>query len=164
MQRVGDRAEVFACYGRSEEGPLGSARRARSALKSEGVTQSEATNGWTVRGWVIAGCFALAACSSAASKENAAPLRSPSRDYPLPAVTTSNGEVVGADRQHPSEKLETSPALGSGGPTPAAGAVVPESAEHEHPSPCDEIGLQDSSGKSPCSKTRVPVPTAPRGK
>lgn len=111
---------------------------------------------------VIALC--LAACSSAASKENAAPLRSPSRDYPLPPAQTSNGEVVGVDRQAPSEKLETSPAIGSGGPTPAAGAVVPESESHEHPSPCDEIGLKDPSGKSPCGRPKTPAPAAPRAK
>jgi hypothetical protein len=105
---------------------------------------------------------ALFGCSGASSKENAAPFRSPSRDYPLPAVQTSNGEVVGVDRQPPGEKLETSPAVGSGGPTPAAGAVVPESGSHEHPSPCDEIGLKDETGKSPCSKPKTPVPPRAR--
>jgi hypothetical protein len=107
----------------------------------------------------------LGGCSAASSKENVTPLRSPARDYPLPAVQTSDGEVVGADRQPPAEKLETSPAVGSGGPTPAAGAVVPESASHGHPSPCDEIGLKDASGKSPCVKPKTPpTPVAPRGK
>jgi hypothetical protein len=109
--------------------------------------------------------WALIGCSAPASKEGGAPLRSPARDYPLPPIQTSDGEVVGVDRQPPSDKLETSPKVGSGGPTPAAGAIVPESDSHDHPSPCDEIGLKDESGKSPCVKPKTPpTPVAPRGK
>jgi hypothetical protein len=112
---------------------------------------------------VLVAVAVLCGCSGA-PKENAAPFRSPSRDYPLPAVQTSDGEVVGVDRQPPGDKLQTSPAVGSGGPTPAAGAVVPESEAHGHPSPCDEIGLKDENGKSPCDKKKAPPPAAPRGK
>ena len=61
-----------------------------------------------------------AGCGGAAS-ESASP-RSPSRDYPPPSAQTSDGEVIGADRTPPEEKLETSPKVGVGGIAPATRA------------------------------------------
>jgi len=44
-----------------------------------------------------------ASCSPASSD---APLRSPTRDYPGPPPTTSDGEVIGADEVPPGDRLE----------------------------------------------------------
>jgi hypothetical protein len=46
-------------------------------------------------------------------------VRSPSRDYPPPPAHTSDGEVLGADRVAPGDKLDTGPRAGSGGVKPA---------------------------------------------
>lgn len=56
--------------------------------------------------------FALAA-SSCAPSSSEAPLRSPTRDYPLPPPRTSDGQVVGADNVPPEDKLQQGPHGGS---------------------------------------------------
>lgn len=99
----------------------------------------------------------VAACGGS---QNDRPLRSPSLDYPLPPSQTSDGEVVGADRTPPGDKLEQGPRVGTpAGVSPSAG---PESGSHSKsqtkPQPCTEIGLEDSSGKTRCKK---PAPSKP---
>jgi hypothetical protein len=49
----------------------------------------------------------FAACAERPASER--PFRSPTVDYPAPPPQTSDGEVVGADRQAPSDKLEAGP-------------------------------------------------------
>lgn len=65
----------------------------------------------------------VAACGS---KRAEAPPRSPTFDYPPPAQETSQGEVLGADRMPPGDKLKTGPTIGPGGVTPAAGPGTSE--------------------------------------
>ena len=61
-------------------------------------------------------CFALALVLLAACSENPqGPVRSPSNDYPPPAVQTSDGQIVGADRTPPGEHIERGPQLGNQG-------------------------------------------------
>ena len=48
-------------------------------------------------------------CACAAEPAQNRPFRSPTRDYPHPPVQTSDGEVVGADRIAPADKLEQGP-------------------------------------------------------
>jgi len=55
--------------------------------------------------------FVLGACAS-----QAAPLRSPALDYQAPAARTADGDVVGADRESPSDKLSEGPS--NAGPAP----------------------------------------------
>jgi hypothetical protein len=59
---------------------------------------------------------ALAGCGAGAAPEP----RSPSTDYPPAVSETANGEVVGADRVAPEDKLATSPRVGSEGVAAAA--------------------------------------------
>jgi hypothetical protein len=107
---------------------------------------------------------AVGGCSAANKEGQAETFRSPSRDYPLPRITTSDGEQVGADRTPADDKLQTNPRVGPGGPSAAAGSPKPESTSDGRPSPCAEIGLEDASGKSPCKKpVKAPPATAPRG-
>lgn len=83
------------------------------------------------------------------------PARSPTLDYPLPAAQTSDGEVVGADRVPPGDKLEEGVHAGSHGVIPGGkpGGAAPEQANPENkPRPCSEIGLEDASGQSRCKK------------
>jgi hypothetical protein len=81
--------------------------------------------------------FALAAllwgtsCHGGGGRSSGAqPARSPSLDYPAPAQETSQGEVIGADRVPPGDKLKTSPRAGTEGVTPgvtpAATPATPE--------------------------------------
>jgi hypothetical protein len=58
------------------------------------------------------GCSLLVGCAQSGQK----PLRSPSHDYAPPAVATSDGETVGADRRGPSDKLHEG--VTSDGPAP----------------------------------------------
>jgi hypothetical protein len=62
---------------------------------------------------VFAALAVLAACGG----PNDA--RSPAVDYPEPPPTTADGEVVGADRMAPGDKLDTGPKAGPGGVTTA---------------------------------------------
>lgn len=59
------------------------------------------------------GCSLLVGC---APSGRAAPVRSPSLDYAPPAVATSDGETVGADRRAPGDKLHEG--VTSDGPAP----------------------------------------------
>jgi hypothetical protein len=95
---------------------------------------------------------ALLLAAACGGQQSDAPPRSPSLDYPPPPVETSNGEVVGADRVPPRDKLEQGPKAGSEGVQPAAGpGGVPEQRSGK-PSPCTDIGLEDAQGKSRCKK------------
>lgn len=49
----------------------------------------------------------LVGCATQPAPER--PFRSPTRDYPAPPVQTSDGEVVGADRMAPEDKLQQGP-------------------------------------------------------
>jgi hypothetical protein len=66
------------------------------------------------------GCSLLAGCTQSGS---AAPVRSPSLDYAPPAVATSDGETVGADRRAPADKLHEG--VTTGGPAPGWSAGKP---------------------------------------
>lgn len=95
--------------------------------------------------------------SACGAQQNQAPARSPSLDYPPPPVTTSNGEEVGADRVPPGDKLKQGPSVGTEGAQPSAGpgggTGAPErSGGSAKPSPCTDIGLEDSRGQSRCKK------------
>lgn len=98
--------------------------------------------------------FAIAACAcGSGGQKSAGPVRSPTLDYPLPAAQTSNGEVVGVDRQPPGDKLREGPRAGTAGVVPAeTPGGPPEQSSEQKPTPCSEIGLVDESGKSKCKK------------
>jgi hypothetical protein len=100
--------------------------------------------------------FAVAMCACGGSGQKAAaPVRSPTLDYPLPeAQTSSNGEVLGADRQAPGDKLREGPRAGTAGVVPAEtpGGTPEQSSVGQKPTPCNEIGLVDESGNSKCKK------------
>ena len=57
--------------------------------------------------------FAALLLSSACGNPNSAPPSSPTNDVQPPTTTTGNGEVMGADRVPPAQKLEQSPKLDS---------------------------------------------------
>ncbi len=96
--------------------------------------------------------------SACGAQQNEAPPRSPTLDYPPPPAQTSNGEVVGADRVPPGDKLKQGPTVGTEGVQPSAGpgggtTGAPErSPGGAKPSPCTDIGLEDSRGQSRCKK------------
>jgi hypothetical protein len=48
---------------------------------------------------ILAACTGALALSGCATPPHAAQVRSPSHDYPPPARTTADGEVLGADRK-----------------------------------------------------------------
>ncbi len=103
-----------------------------------------------MRTWPLLLAVLVSAC---AGRNQEAPARSPAVDYPLPPAQTSDGEVVGADRMPPEDKLRQGPRAGSTGVVPAetpSGVAPPEQATK--PQPCREIGLEDESGKSRCKK------------
>ena len=92
----------------------------------------------------------LVACSGS---RNDKVLRSPSLDYPPSAAQTSDGEIVGADRMPPGDKLQEGARAGSEGVHPSGGpAGVDGAGSTSKPHPCAEIGLEDSSGKTRCKK------------
>ena len=97
----------------------------------------------------------VSACGAQQNED--APPRSPSLDYPPPPVETSNGEVVGADRVPPGDKLQQGPKVGTEGAQPAPGpgagtGAAERSGGTAKPSPCTDIGLEDSRGQSRCKK------------
>jgi hypothetical protein len=62
----------------------------------------------STRGLVLlALCVLASGCAAQPAKDR--PFRSPTRDYPPPPAQTSDGEVVGADRIAPADKLQTGP-------------------------------------------------------
>ena len=79
-----------------------------------------------------------------------APPRSPSLDYPPPPVETSDGQVVGADRMAPGDKLASGARVGVGGVVPADSRRSEPKTTPPKPKPCAEIGLQDPAGRSGC--------------
>lgn len=99
--------------------------------------------------------FLLAIWSCAARPAEGGPARSPSLDYPPPPAQTSDGEVVGADRQPPGDKLATGPRAGSGGLVPASRPAGGPETPPAKAAPCKEIGLMDANGKSRCRPAPV---------
>lgn len=97
--------------------------------------------------------LALFACACAPSKQPEAPLRSPTLDYPLPAAQTSDGEVVGADRIPPNDKIAQGPALGPGGATPSGrpGVGGPERGMVASPDlwPCRPVASRGARPRAP---------------
>ena len=71
-----------------------------------------------------------ASCGGGGSPSGAR-IRSPSLDYPPPPAQTADGDVLGADRVPPGDKLATGARIGPGGFTPAH--ARPEA--HPHPKP-----------------------------
>jgi hypothetical protein len=98
--------------------------------------------------------LALVVTSACGGQGAGGPVRSPALDYPLPASQTSDGEVVGADRIPPGDKLQEGAHAGTAGVVPAAGPGAPpeQSSPEVKPRPCTEIGLEDASGQSRCKK------------
>src|SRR5262245_3659342 len=69
-------------------------------------------------------------CGGSGSRQQNRPARSPALDYPPPAQETSQGEVVGADRVPPGDKLKTSPKVGTEDVSPGVfSAETPETTE-----------------------------------
>ena len=59
----------------------------------------------------IARLLALLVLAPACGNPNSAPPTSPTNDVQPPTTTTGNGEVMGADRVPPAQKLEEGPRL-----------------------------------------------------
>ena len=68
------------------------------------------------RVWFFGLVIFLGACGNAAGDP---PLRSPSLDYQAPAARTADGDVVGADKMSPSDKLNSGPTNATPAPGPA---------------------------------------------
>jgi hypothetical protein len=94
--------------------------------------------------------FALLAAGCGGRSADAPP-RSPGLDYPPPPVETSDGQVVGADRMAPGDKLASGARVGVGGVVPADSHKSEPKTTPPKPRPCDEIGLQDPAGRSGCT-------------
>jgi hypothetical protein len=96
------------------------------------------------------------------------PMRSPTSptvDYPDPAVTTADRQVLGVDGVPPEDKLRTSPRVGSSGVVPAP-ADVPASVERRRgrrrPEPAVEDPICGVLGvRSDVLQRRCPTPTGP---
>jgi hypothetical protein len=78
---------------------------------------------------ILALALGLPACAVGPTSRDA-PMRSPTVDYPDPAVTTADGQVLGVDGVPPEDKLRTSPRAGTGGLVPAD---MPASIERVRP-------------------------------
>jgi len=96
----------------------------------------------------------LAACGGRASEP---PARSPSLDYPPPDIQSSDGEVVGADRQAPRDKLQSGAHIGSDGIDSGGPGTKEPRGSKAAPEPCAEIGLEDSSGRPRCGPSAPPA-------
>ena len=81
--------------------------------------------------------------------------RSPTLDYPPPPPETANGDVVGADRTAPADKLKTGPRVGDDGVRPAG-----RPGEIERGTPTDDIckhlSPSDAKWKEKCVTDRAP--------
>src|ERR1041385_7088659 len=66
-------------------------------------------------------CAALVFAAGCGGSSRSQPARSPALDYPPPAQETSQGEVVGADRTRPDDKLKTGGRVGPGRVFPSHG-------------------------------------------
>jgi hypothetical protein len=77
--------------------------------------------------------MAIATFSAVSCHSSAPPSRSPSVDYPPPAQETSQGEVIGADRVPPGDKLRSGPQVGSRGVIPAEGPTPPDAGAKKSP-------------------------------
>ncbi|HEX3594482.1 MAG TPA: hypothetical protein VHU80_05250 [Polyangiaceae bacterium] len=98
--------------------------------------------------------FAVVTASACGGQTGDGPVRSPTLDYPLPPSQTSDGEVVGADRQPPGDKLQEGAHAGTHGVIPSSGPGAPpeQASPAAKPRPCSEIGLEDASGQTRCKK------------
>lgn len=94
------------------------------------------------------------ACMAGPSTDRPA-MRSPTLDYPLPPTQTSDGQVLGADRIPPQDKLRTSPRLGSEGLTPSQG---PESVEQPTHPRCNALGMKTTARNERCPESAEPRP------
>ena len=56
--------------------------------------------------WAPPLVLALGLLASGCAQNTDAPLRSPTKDYPLPPPQTSDGQVVGVDNRPPEDRLE----------------------------------------------------------
>ncbi|MFS8071300.1 MAG: hypothetical protein ACMG6S_33440 [Byssovorax sp.] len=104
--------------------------------------------------WLV--LLAAPACASGPST-SANLTRSPTLDYHHHATTTSDGQIVGADRMRPEHKLRAGPQLGIGGLTPAEGPARAEQLEADpQPIPedpmCTVLGLEDAVRRARCPK------------
>jgi hypothetical protein len=122
--------------------------------------------------------WALAAAGCAASPaQHPGPARSPTRDYPEPLISASDGTVLGAHDQSPSDTLEAGPT----NERPARGWKVEDGQLRYSPEDrgetaapgsrsdprreCDEPAAEGNSKRSdrPCEKRDgEPQPTKPR--
>ena len=64
----------------------------------------------------IVAALGLSFATACLETSGSAPLRSPSYDYRPPPPTTSDGEVIGADRKAPADKLAEGPSNGQAAP------------------------------------------------
>jgi hypothetical protein len=100
-------------------------------------------------------------CAAFGAPMGEAPLRSPSYDYPEPAVETSDGHHVGADRIRVEDKLQMSPRVGTGGVIPAE---TPPAIEQRHPEGvtepydpiCKVLGASELAQRERCRTTAHP--------
>lgn len=75
--------------------------------------------------------------------------RSPALDYPEPPPTTSDGQVVGADRMSPADKLDSGPKVGPGGVTSAKPST-------ERPPPLSPDDVRCKPPVAPANRDRCP--------
>lgn len=73
-------------------------------------------------GRLARGAFLMAALLALACGRSSGHTRRSPADYP-PPPPESHGEILGADRQTPHDKLMTGPRVGTGGVTPAGSAT-----------------------------------------
>lgn len=112
--------------------------------------------------WLV--LLAAPACASGPSA-SANLTRSPTLDYHQHHhATTSDGQIVGADRMRPEHNLRTGPQLGIGGLTPAEGPVRAKQREaNPQPIPadpmCTVLGLKDEVRRARCPKLTEVKPT-----
>ena len=97
----------------------------------------------------------IAGCSATTSDA-----RSPALDYPEPAPTTSDGQVVGADEQRPQDFIDSRPNVGTPGakPSPRPNTTPEKTRSHTIGERCPD-GHVRHDGEPPCPKPQVPPPS-----
>ncbi len=105
----------------------------------------------------------LAEACAAGPSAGESPMRSPTLDYPDPAVETADGRVLGADGVRVEDKLRSGPRIGTEGVVPSEGPAKvqrrpePEMAFPEDPL-CKVLGVRDVVQIARCSTTAKPKP------
>jgi hypothetical protein len=79
-------------------------------------------DGTRFTGRLVRGALLMTVSFTCACGRSGGQTRRPPADYP-PPPRESQGEILGADRQTPSDKLMTGPRVGTGGVTPAGSAT-----------------------------------------